>query len=47
MELRTAQLILPLGKNDGVALSFRVKDVDEACEYLEAKTVESQDCRNR
>ena len=27
-------------KNDGVALSFRVKDIHEACEYLKAKNVE-------
>ena len=27
-------------KKDGVALSFRVKDVDEACEYLKAKNIE-------
>ncbi len=26
--------------NDGVALSFRVKDIHEACEYLKAKNVE-------
>lgn len=27
-------------KNDAVALSFRVKDVDRACEYLKGKNVE-------
>ena len=27
-------------KNDSVAISFRVKDVHEACEYLKAKNVE-------
>lgn len=27
-------------KDDGIALSFRVKDVDEACEYLKSKNVE-------
>ena len=28
------------GQNDAIALSFRVKDVDEACEYLKGKNVE-------
>lgn len=27
-------------KDDSVALSFRVKNVDEACEYLKSKSVE-------
>ena len=27
-------------KDDGTALSFRVKDVDEACDYLKSKDVE-------